>query len=544
MATRQYIGARYVPKFYVNSVDGSTLWEGNVVYEPLIFVTLQNAHMYLSKKQVPATVGSPANNVDYWLDVGSYNGFIEALQDQIDAHTLAITGLETKTANMKIYNVLDYGATGDDATDDTTAINSAVADIPNGGGILYFPAGRYKITAPIHITKKVFVFGASGSTVINLDDDSAVLYVDANYSAIRDITIVPTENAVNATGLKLTGSMFHVQNVNITKCKYNCHLDGCANAVFEQCYFTSPSTASVYIENAESPDTGDHAFIGCTFDSSAQTGKAIYFKSGGGMKVSSCKFLHHNTQIDIAPDSGVNTSVMLIEGNSFETSETQAIQLGGSAGSFSKVNIVGNQFSVKTHAIRLLSNASYVKIADNIIEKIVNDNNAAFVLSGAQYVTINDNTLYNFNLKIQALTRIAGLYINNNKGRCITPFSLVQQFKDLTQICEEVEKELSDDTGTVDIGALVVPQGEGCQLDISIVGSISGVGFVNKKASYLIGYNGATYQVTEISNKYTSNDITLTVAANGAISFTYSGTSFNGRVDMVAEGTINVISVA
>lgn len=85
MATRQYIGARYVPKFYQNSVDGSTQWESNVVYDPLIWVTLNNGHMYISKKQVPATVGIPTANIDYWLDIGSYNGYIQNLQEQIDA---------------------------------------------------------------------------------------------------------------------------------------------------------------------------------------------------------------------------------------------------------------------------------------------------------------------------------------------------------------------------------------------------------------------------------------------------------------------------
>lgn len=84
MATRQYIGARYVPKFYQNSVDGSARWESNVVYDPLTYVTLTNGHMYISKKQVPATVGTPASNADYWLDVGSYNGFIDELQSEID----------------------------------------------------------------------------------------------------------------------------------------------------------------------------------------------------------------------------------------------------------------------------------------------------------------------------------------------------------------------------------------------------------------------------------------------------------------------------
>lgn len=84
MATRQYIGARYVPKFYTNSVDGSTAWESNVVYDPLIYVTLTNGHMYISKKQVPATVGIPSENTEYWLDVGSYNGISEEIQQEID----------------------------------------------------------------------------------------------------------------------------------------------------------------------------------------------------------------------------------------------------------------------------------------------------------------------------------------------------------------------------------------------------------------------------------------------------------------------------
>lgn len=94
MATRQYIGARYVPKFYQNSVDGSADWESNVVYDPLTYVTLSNGHMYISKKRVPATVGTPATNADYWLDIGSYNGFIEELQNQIDALESEIAQLD------------------------------------------------------------------------------------------------------------------------------------------------------------------------------------------------------------------------------------------------------------------------------------------------------------------------------------------------------------------------------------------------------------------------------------------------------------------
>lgn len=83
MAERQYIGARYVIKIYENSTDPSSAeWEqGN--FEPLIMVTWMNGS-YLSKKQVPASVGNPADNPTYWVQTGFYNGQIATLQAQID----------------------------------------------------------------------------------------------------------------------------------------------------------------------------------------------------------------------------------------------------------------------------------------------------------------------------------------------------------------------------------------------------------------------------------------------------------------------------
>lgn len=85
MAVHQYIGARYVPYYYQNSLDPtSTEWEPNVEYEALTVVTLPNNHSYISKKTVPDSIGSPAQNAEYWLDTGSEDAYIQNLQDQID----------------------------------------------------------------------------------------------------------------------------------------------------------------------------------------------------------------------------------------------------------------------------------------------------------------------------------------------------------------------------------------------------------------------------------------------------------------------------
>lgn len=84
MAVRQYIGARYVTKVYENSLDPSSAeWESGVTYEPLTMVTYLNSS-YLSKKEVPGSVGDPAANPTYWVVTGAYNGQILNLQNQID----------------------------------------------------------------------------------------------------------------------------------------------------------------------------------------------------------------------------------------------------------------------------------------------------------------------------------------------------------------------------------------------------------------------------------------------------------------------------
>lgn len=86
---RQYVGARYVTKIYENSLDSSSAeWESNVAYEPLTMVTYNNSS-YLSKKDVPANIGNPAQNPTYWVVTGAYNGQIAALQSNIDAEVIA-----------------------------------------------------------------------------------------------------------------------------------------------------------------------------------------------------------------------------------------------------------------------------------------------------------------------------------------------------------------------------------------------------------------------------------------------------------------------
>lgn len=80
MAVTQYIGARYVPKFFEGSPDSA--WTPNTQYEPLTIVT-RNGNSYTSKKPVPASVGAPENFPDYWVSTGVYNQQVEEYRQEV-----------------------------------------------------------------------------------------------------------------------------------------------------------------------------------------------------------------------------------------------------------------------------------------------------------------------------------------------------------------------------------------------------------------------------------------------------------------------------
>lgn len=76
MAIRQYIGARYVPRF-VGTYDVTQ------VYDALDVVDNGSGTSYIARKTVPA--GTPLTNNEYWFVYGSSSGAIINLQGQIDA---------------------------------------------------------------------------------------------------------------------------------------------------------------------------------------------------------------------------------------------------------------------------------------------------------------------------------------------------------------------------------------------------------------------------------------------------------------------------
>lgn len=98
MAVTQYIGARYVPKFFENS-DGTEEWRSGVEYEPLTIVTY-NGNSYTSKKPVPSTAGNPSSDSEYWASTGTYNAQVEIYRQQVEAYKTEVDTLSDDLDEM------------------------------------------------------------------------------------------------------------------------------------------------------------------------------------------------------------------------------------------------------------------------------------------------------------------------------------------------------------------------------------------------------------------------------------------------------------
>ena len=98
-----------------------------------------------------------------------------------------LTSIQATSVNG-VLNVTAYGAKGDGATDNTTAINNAVAALGPNGGTISFPSasGSYKFSSKIVMPKNVMLECAGDSSVLQYTGTSAALvWSDATVNSYR-----------------------------------------------------------------------------------------------------------------------------------------------------------------------------------------------------------------------------------------------------------------------------------------------------------------------------------------------------------------------
>ncbi len=138
-----------------------------------------------------------------------------------NANGLSIVGGIQATGT---YNVKNYGATGDGATNDTAAIVAAIAAIPAAGGVLYFPTGTYVTDTIAFVSKSLVTVKGDGryATVIKNRTGGNVMYFRPSCSSItiQDLTADNNNSSrsAGAHGIVIGCSKVTVDNVAVTRC--------------------------------------------------------------------------------------------------------------------------------------------------------------------------------------------------------------------------------------------------------------------------------------------------------------------------------------
>lgn len=176
---------------------------------------------------------------------------------------LSVTGGIQATGTI---NVRNYGAKGDGTTDDTTAINNAVAALASHNA-LYFPAGKYKITAGITALDSLTNIKIYG------DGQSSEIYNSVTGTGANTIVVNATCSNVEISNLAFTGAAtvrgngIHIRMSASHNWIHDCYFQGCSDfAVLESAGNATQLTSFAVTNNQMFETLGDGVHVGSATD--------------------------------------------------------------------------------------------------------------------------------------------------------------------------------------------------------------------------------------------------------------------------------------
>lgn len=108
-------------------------------------------------------------------------------------------------------SVTTFGAVGDGKTDDTAAINAALA---TGGGV-YLPAGTYQVSGLTATVDGTHLYGDGPLTVLRKNADGAVLTLRAGRVSVSNLTVDGVGGSFAGPGVVSIGIVPHITDVEV-----------------------------------------------------------------------------------------------------------------------------------------------------------------------------------------------------------------------------------------------------------------------------------------------------------------------------------------
>jgi hypothetical protein len=143
------VNERIQGKFMVDSMGYMARYSDTTAANLHMLIDTCGAHFF---SYATNTVWVRACSPKHWIEVGSGGGIgtLDTLLPRLNQWDVVqnAAGTSYKSHREIVYNVKDYGATGDGVTDDQPAIQRAIDSCHSqGGGVVYFPNGIYLLTS-------------------------------------------------------------------------------------------------------------------------------------------------------------------------------------------------------------------------------------------------------------------------------------------------------------------------------------------------------------------------------------------------------------
>lgn len=289
--------------------------------------------------------------------------------------------LVDEMAQLGWINVKSYGAVGDGVTDDTAAIDAAIAALPSSspGGVLYFPPGDYLTDGGHTLDKPCYVIGAGGGggqtldyqpdaldipflSRILVDSTTAVLFTRSETVHFRDICFQNIASGTPSAGAAVVGA---TSGGNVTGSYVDVTIFGFYDNVNEpygrdllidRCHLLDAVRFNLAFQGVDTPDVGWlHLTNSFLYQVTQDCDAHVWIGSGGGIKVTGNWFAGGGATYNGCADFGVyldvqasvQTSDVIIANNHMENLKGNCIKgtTPATAGSWRFIVISGNHLA-------------------------------------------------------------------------------------------------------------------------------------------------------------------------------------------------------
>jgi hypothetical protein len=255
------------------------------------------------------------HNTDGTLKVRSDNTFYQKPGAGIPKSDLATSVQTSLDTSVSMINVKTHGAVGDGSTNDTAAIQAAVAAVPVTGGTVYFPAGTYVVSSTITVDKdNTTLMGAGAASVLRVP--SSALGIDVihigNGSSTRAHCAVRNLR-ITADGQKTAG-----RGIFLDKCFKVWLQNLLIEKQFRSLQYTN--TTEVWLSSSDIRDTQEHGLLitsdlssgydwyitDCVFDNPdvTNTGSGIHWDGGETLVMANVDLLRFAVGLNVIPGNG------------------------------------------------------------------------------------------------------------------------------------------------------------------------------------------------------------------------------------------------